>query len=125
MRHRQRRGGGGEVCQCVQRNRLPLGRSHINLAQELRVLPKFRRSLHDDVILIQRRVHGGYLPLSERVVQSVVDQLRRNTEARRGGPVILHHSLKAPVLLVAAHVGDGGNAAQLLQHSRRVVGQVL
>ena len=103
----------------------PLGAAHVDLAQDLRILPEFRRHLHDHVILVQRRVHGGDLALAEGIVKRVVDQLRRDAEARGGGAVVLHPGLQAVVLLIAVHVGDDGNGAQLLEHAGRVLDQIL
>ncbi len=83
------------------------------LLQKVGILPVLRRHFHHHVILVQRRVHGGDLALAEGVVQGVVDQLRRDAEARRGGAIISDHGLQALILLVAVHVGDDRNVAQL------------
>ena len=54
----------------------PCGRAQINILQGLGSLLKLRRNFHDHVILVQRPVHGGNLPLPKRVVESVVQRLR-------------------------------------------------
>ena len=72
-----------EMREGAQRNLLPLGDAHVDIPQGLRILPEFRRHFHHHVILVQRCVHGGYLALAEGVVERVVDQLRRDAEARR------------------------------------------
>src|ERR1700730_11341427 len=68
------------------------------------------------MVLIQRGEHGGYLALAERVVESIVDQLRRDSETHGSVAVVLNHGLQAPVLLVAAHVENEGNGPQLCHH---------
>ena len=114
-----------EMRERVERHLAAAGRAHVNIAQGLRILPEFRRDFHHHVILVQRRVHGGYLALAEGIVERGVDQLRRNAEARGRGAVVLHPGLQAAVLLVAVHVGDDGNGAQLLVHAGRVRVQVV
>ena len=37
------------------------------------ILPELRRDLHHHVILVQLRIHGGYLALPEGIVQGVVE----------------------------------------------------
>ena len=46
-------------------------------------LPELRLDLHDDVVLVQRRVHRRDLPLAEGVVERVVDRLRRDARGAR------------------------------------------
>ena len=112
----------------AQRHRSPARAPHVDVPQEQGILPELRRGLHDDVILIQRRVHGRDLPLPEGVVQRGVDQLRRNAEPRGRLAIVLQQRLHAPVLLVAAEVGDQRHRPQFPEHGRRVprqVGQVI
>ncbi len=73
------------------------------------------------MVLIQRRVHGGDLALTEGVVQRVIEQLRRDAEARGGGAVIFDQGLQTVILLIAVDVGDDGNLFQFLQHARREI----
>ena len=74
--------------------------------------------LHHDMVLVQRRVGDRNLPLAEGVIEGVVDQLRGDAQARGGVAVDHQRGLQAPVLLVAAHVDQLGQGAQLLQHPR-------
>ena len=87
--------GGTVVGEGAQRNLLAAGRAHVNLAQGFGILPELRRRFHHHVILIERRVHGGHLALAEGVVERVVDQLRRDAEARGGVAVVLITRLQA------------------------------
>src|SRR5215831_2249598 len=75
MAYGERRGGRSVMGKSAQRNRFASRRTDVDLAQELRILPEFRRGLHNHVILIQRAVHGRDLALAESVVKSVVNQL--------------------------------------------------
>ena len=77
------------------------------------------------MILIERGVHGGDLPLAEGVVQHVVDQLRRDPKARRGVAIVLHHGLQSAILLIGVDVADQAKVPQRRQHGRAVVGQIL
>ncbi len=106
MVHRQRRGGGGRFGDRAQRNFVSRRAKKRRSGAGIGILPVLRRRFHHHVILIQRRVHGGHLALAEGVVERVVDQLRRNAEARRGLAVVVHHRLQTPVLLIAVDVGD-------------------
>ena len=68
-----------------------------------------RRNFHDHVILVQRPVHGRDLPLSERVVESVVQGLRSNAQTA-GGITIDHElGLQSFILLVRILVAQFGN----------------
>ena len=99
---------GAYLVKALRGTSCPARRVHVDLAQEQRILPEFGRHLHDHVILIQRRIHGRDLAFAEGIVKGVVNQLRRNAEARRGGPIILHEGLEAVVLLIGVHVRDRG-----------------
>src|SRR5438477_9521187 len=80
--YRERRGGRRESTESDQRNFLSAGRTHVDLPQDQRVLPEFRRHFHHHVILVERGVHGRYRTLAESVVERAVYQLRRYTETR-------------------------------------------
>ena len=123
--HRERRDGRTVMGDGAQGNLLAAGRAHIDVAQGLRVLPVPRGGLHHHVILVQRLVHGRDLALAEGVVQRVVDQLRRDAEARGGLAVVGDQGLQAAVLLVAVDVDDDGDGFQLLEHAGRVSDQIL
>ena len=48
------------------------------------LLLELRRDFQHHVILVELREHGRHLALAERVVERVVDQLRRDAEPRSG-----------------------------------------
>ena len=81
-------------------------RADVDVPQRLGALPEARLDLHDDVVLVQRRVDDRHLPLAERVVERVVDQLRRDAEPRGRAPVDGERGLEPLVLQVAAHVDE-------------------
>ena len=85
--------------------------AYVDLLQELRILPEARRRFHHHVILIERRIHGGDLALAKGVVQHVVDQLRRDAEARGRIAIVLNHGLQAAILLIGVDVGDQPESA--------------
>jgi hypothetical protein len=103
----------------------PAGRVDVHVAQGQGILPVLRRHFHHHVILVERLVHGGYLALAEGIVKRVVEQLRRDAEARRGLAVVGDHRLQAAILLVAVDVDDDGDLPQLLEHLRSVGDQIL
>jgi hypothetical protein len=70
--HRQRRVRGLVARKGGQRHGRSGGRAQINVLQGFRSLLELRCNFHDHVILVQRPVHSGDLPLSKRVVQGVV-----------------------------------------------------
>ena len=61
---------------------------------------QFWIDLQYHVVLIQLREHCGNLTLAERVIQSVVDQLRRDSQPRSGIAIDNQHGLATVVLLV-------------------------
>ena len=72
--------------------------------------------LQHHAVLVQLREHRRDLPLAERVVERVVDHLRRDAEPRRGVAVDHQARLQPRVLLVA---GDVAQLGQRLQAARR------
>jgi hypothetical protein len=84
----------------------------IDLVQRLRVLPEFRRHLHDHVVLILRRIDRRYLALAEGVVQRIVDLADGQPEPRRSRAVDDEVALQPLLLLIEIDVGQLG---QLLQ----------
>ena len=78
-----------------------------------------RLHLEDDVVLVQLREHRRDLPLAERVVERVVDHLRRDAEPRRRVAIDRQIGLQAAVLLIARDVAQLGHA---LQSRRRACG---
>ena len=105
----ERGGLGRPRSQRAQRHLTPARRGDVDLVEELRILPEFGRGLHHHVILIQVRVHGRDLPLSEGIVYRVVDQLRLDAESSGRGSVVNDHGLQAFILLIAVHVRDDAN----------------
>ena len=69
--------------ECGQRHRGAVCSAYINVIERFRTPGKVRRNLHYDVILIELAVHDRDLPLSERVVESIIDIGGSNSEARR------------------------------------------
>ena len=51
------------------------------LLERVRVVLVLADHLHDDVVLVEPRVHGGDLALAEGVVEHVVDGLHGEAEA--------------------------------------------
>jgi hypothetical protein len=69
-------------------------------------LPELRINFHHHMVLVKRSKHGRDLPLSERIVKCVIDQLRRDAQARRSRAVIGKPGLQPGIQLVAVHVGE-------------------
>src|SRR5579872_2233313 len=124
MVHRERGDGRDVSRKGAQWNLLAGWRTHVNHAQELRILPVTGRGLHNHVVLVEWRIHGGHLALPECVVERVVDELWRDTEARGGAAVVFEDRLEAVVLLVGVDVADFGRAVHGLEHARTIYGQV-
>src|SRR5204863_2406187 len=123
--HSDRGGGGFVVSNRAQWNDRAIGRAQINLIQSFRALPEFRINFHNHVILVQGREHRRHLPLTEGIVKRVIDQLRRDVQARRGRAVVNERGLKAIVLLVAIHVGEAAQPPHLLKQYRPPRGEVI
>src|ERR1700757_977291 len=94
-------GSGLKSADRTERDQAAVGGAQIDGAEPVRALPKLRLHLHDNMVLIERSEHGRDLALAERVVEGVVDHLRREAEARSGGAVVDEGSLEAVVLLIA------------------------
>ena len=54
------------------------------MTQHVWILLKLRLALEDHMILIELRVHRVDLPLTEGIIECVVDGGRCNAQARRG-----------------------------------------
>ena len=83
---------------------------------------KLRLALENNVVLIHLRVHRVDLPLTEGVVQSVIDGRGRDAQSRGGDPVD-HQRYRQPSRLLI-----GGNVfqfRQLLQPADETVGPVI
>ena len=81
MVHCERRRGRRVMGECAQRNHPAVSRANVDLFQSFRALPELRLHFHDNVVLIQLRVHRRYLPLPEGIVERVVDHLRRDAKS--------------------------------------------
>ena len=86
---------------------------NVDVVQLPRVLLKLRIGFENHVILIELRVQRVNLPLSESVIQRVVDGRRRYAEARRSGAVDDQRLRDAAQLLVGHHVGEFRKPRQL------------
>ena len=67
------------------------------------------------MILIQRLIDRGHLPLTKRVIQRVVDRRHADPQSRRGIPIDIQASLQTFVLLIGIHVDQAGNLAHFPQ----------
>ena len=81
MIHRQRRDAGFKMGERAQRHRAAGRRAHVDVIQLRRIALKIRQRFQNDVILVQLGEEGGNLPLAERVVERVVNRLRRDAQA--------------------------------------------
>src|SRR6202040_1695178 len=59
----------------------------IYLVQGFRILPELGRHLHDNVVLVLRRIDSRYLALAEYIVEGVIDLINREPEPRRAAAV--------------------------------------
>src|SRR5215813_12384338 len=69
------------------------------------------------MVLIELRVHGRYLSLTEGVVKCVVDHLCRNPEPCGSSSVDNQARLQSLVLLIAVNVEQSGDGFELLEHT--------
>ena len=91
----------------------------------VRAVPKRRIDFHHHMILIQFRVDRGHLPLSERVVERIVDRQRRNSQPRSRIAVNHQGRLQSARLLIAGNVAQFGQLLHRGLHSRRPFQQVI
>ena len=84
MIDRERRGGRLEMREGAERYLRSVRLLHVNMFERIRAALILRVDLENHVVLVQLREDGRYLPLAECVVESVVDRLWRNSQARRG-----------------------------------------
>src|SRR5208283_4033312 len=65
---------------------------------------KLRLTLEYHMVLVYLRIHRADLPLTESVIQSVIDGRRRDAQSRSGDPVD-HQGYRHPSqLLIGGHV---------------------
>src|SRR6185437_9607361 len=93
-------------------------RADVDVPERVRRLPVLGRRLHDDVILVERRIDRRHLPLSERVVQRGVDQAGRNPEPRGRVAIDDQRGLQSLVLLVGVDVDQLRQARQRRAYAR-------
>src|SRR6185369_8446120 len=79
-------------------------RLDIEVLQHFRSSLKLRIDFEHDAVLIELSEDRVDLALTKSVVKRVVDQLRGNTEARRGIAVNGHERLQTAVLQIAGNV---------------------
>ncbi len=72
--------------------------------------------LHDDMILVERAIHGGNLALAEGVVERVIDILRGDVESGGGGAIVGEGGFQAVGLLVAAEIDDARQRADFVHY---------
>ena len=101
-----------------QRNGRSSGRLQINILQGFRRLLKLRCNFHHHVILVQRPVHRRDLPLSEGIVERIVEGLRRNSHPARRIAVDHQFGLQSFVLLIRVLVAQFGQRPHLREQSR-------
>ena len=75
-----------------------------NCLKTARTLPVARRDLHHHVILVEGVVDRRYRPLTEGVVQRVVDLIHRQSQPRRCIAVDRDIRLEPPLLLIGTDV---------------------
>ena len=92
------------ICVCCVPVAIARGRAQENLVERLRILPVLRRHLHHHEVLIERVVDRRNGALAERVIQHVVDLVRREAIARRRGAVDIDVGLQTVLLQVRVDV---------------------
>ena len=55
-------------------DRRPGGGLDVEIVERVGALLEFRIDLHDDVVLVDALVHRGDLPLSESVIERIIDR---------------------------------------------------
>ena len=83
---------------------------------------KLRLTLENHVILIHLRIHRADLPLTESVIQSVVDGRGRDSESRSGDAVNHQRHRQSSGLLIGCDVLEFW---QLLQAANETVGPIV
>ena len=87
------------------------------MLQVFRAALKQRIGLEHDPILVQLREHRGNLALAERVVQCVVEHLRRDAQAGGRRAIDDDARLQALVQLIAGDVAQHRQRLQPLRES--------
>jgi hypothetical protein len=84
--------------------RIARRRAEENLAQGLRILPIFRRHFHHHEVLVERVVDRRNGPLAKCVIEHIVDLVRLEAIARRGGAADLEIRLQTVLLQIRVDV---------------------
>ena len=92
------------------------------MVQLVGVQLKLRLTLENNVVLIHLRIHRVDLPLTEGVIQGVIDRRGRDAKSRGGDPVDHQRYGKPSRLLIG---GDVFQFRQLLQPVDETVGPVI
>ncbi len=100
-------------------------RVQVDVRQCRRPFLKLGLHFQDHAILVELGKDGGNLPLAERVVQRVVDQLRREPEARCSAAIDVQHRPQALILLIAGDVTQHRNVVEPLHQPLRPDGELL
>ena len=115
----QRRGRRLEMSESAQRRHVSTGGTDIDILQRFRALPEARGHFHHHMVLVQLSVERRYQPLPERIVERVVDHLRRDPQPGRGVPIDPERDSQASVLLVAGNIAELRQGLELLHQPRR------
>ncbi len=102
---------------------VPFADLDVKAVQRCRVGLEVLSHFHHHVVLVQLGEDCGNLPLTECIVERVVDVGHRDAQARSG--VAIDHQLgpQALILQVAGYVGNDLFLGQFLHHQPRVSGQ--
>ena len=92
------------------------------MVQLVGVQLKLRLTLQHNVVLVHLRIHGADLPLTEGVIQSVIDGRGRDAQSRGGDPVDHQRYGEPSQLLIGGHVFQ---FRQLVQAADETVGPVI
>src|SRR5579884_4388812 len=98
MRYCNLRGCPREFGERTQRRLYVIESRYVDIFQVFGILPILRIDLHDDVVLIQRRVHGRDLALAEGVVKSAIDRLGSDSEPGGCLPIDVERGFEAAIL---------------------------
>src|ERR1700676_4427705 len=110
----QRRSARLKSRERAQRNLLPGGRVHINVLQRRWILLELRVHFHHHVILVELGENRGDLPLSEGVVQRVIDVPGQNSQPRGGVPVDGQRRQQSVIQLIGGHIAQFRQRLQLV-----------
>src|SRR5579872_7149294 len=87
--------------QGIQRNHSAVRGGNVEIAQGAGAMPEFRSCFQHNVILVQRRIGGANLCLSECVVESLIDIFWSDAESGGSGAIV-DDKLPEPVVHLVA-----------------------